>query len=511
MADNASFWGVFWVDVGSPSIAESDFIAVAKILGTSAECIGDSLRVIANTKESWLLILDNADNPDFDYHAYLPSGTQGAVILTSRVSDCSRYSTVGFAELTSLDTRDSTQLLLKAAEIPKESWRDYNQQAKEVVELLGSHTLALIQAGAYIARGHCRLDQYPKDFLRQRKRLLEYRPRQAQSRYRHVYATFEASAHVLEHSASETGKDALQLLVILSMIHFSVLPLQIFEDAWGGSEQIFHTDSTETNGLFTLSLSHVSQLPDFMIVEGSKWDDYRLVEASSLLVSLSLITRNSSTGLDGLSMHPLTHAWAKDRQELEQQRQAWTATGSVLALSCFNSDQWQEYERYLRPHVHSYLGINVKTVFSFGKVTVSPILLECGSILLQMRDDSRLGCLLEDVFAELKIDPAIPSKEYLQIYDLKAVSLMDLGEHTKAVELLEQIVMIKEAILAENHPDRLASQHELARAYKANGQVKQAVELLEQVVKIQETTLAEDHPDRLASQQALANIYKKNQ
>jgi hypothetical protein len=40
----------------------------------------------------------------------------------------------------------------------------------------------------------------------------------------------------------------------------------------------------------------------------------------------------------------------------------------------------------------------------------------------------------------------------------------------------------------------------LVIAYQANGQVKQAVALLEQVVAIHKRTLAEDHPDRLASQ-----------
>ncbi|KAK4119383.1 purine and uridine phosphorylase [Parathielavia appendiculata] len=63
---------------------------------------------------------------------------------------------------------------------------------------------------------------------------------------------------------------------------------------------------------------------------------------------------------------------------------------------------------------------------------------------------------------------------------------------------------IKEA--ARNHPSRLASQHELAGAYRANGQVKEAVALLEQVVAIKAKTLAEDHPSRLASQQWLEYI-----
>ena len=42
LADNDSFWGVFWVDVGSPSTAKSDFIAVAKTLGALVESIDEA-------------------------------------------------------------------------------------------------------------------------------------------------------------------------------------------------------------------------------------------------------------------------------------------------------------------------------------------------------------------------------------------------------------------------------------------------------------------------------------
>ena len=77
------------------------------------------------------------------------------------------------------------------------------------------------------------------------------------------------------------------------------------------------------------------------------------------------------------------------------------------------------------------------------------------------------------------------------------------GQVQKAVELLEHVVAIEAEILAEDHPDRLASQHELARVYKANGQVQKAVDLLKRVVAIRAEVLAEDHPDRLASEQLL--------
>ncbi|KAF2230597.1 kinesin light chain [Viridothelium virens] len=83
------------------------------------------------------------------------------------------------------------------------------------------------------------------------------------------------------------------------------------------------------------------------------------------------------------------------------------------------------------------------------------------------------------------------------------------GQVKEAIDLLERIVAI-EAGLTEDHPNQLASQHALAEAYRANGQVKEAIDLLERVVIIKAEVLTEDHPDRLASQHALALAYADN-
>lgn len=61
--------------------------------------------------------------------------------------------------------------------------------------------------------------------------------------------------------------------------------------------------------------------------------------------------------------------------------------------------------------------------------------------------------------------------------------------------------------MPEDHPHRLASQHELAKAHQDNGQPKEAVRLLEQVVAITNRVLAKDHPFLLASQHNLASAY----
>ena len=84
------------------------------------------------------------------------------------------------------------------------------------------------------------------------------------------------------------------------------------------------------------------------------------------------------------------------------------------------------------------------------------------------------------------------------------------GQIKKAIELIEHVVAVKARTLAEEHPSRLASQHELAMAYREDGQIKKAIELIEHVVAVKARTLAEEHPDRLASQHELAMAYRKD-
>jgi len=431
--------------------------------------------------------------------------------MTSRVAECRGYSPDVFEALGGLEEQDSKELLLKAAGLSPELWLSYNDQAKEVVCLLGSHTLALIQAGAYISQGHCQLHQYPEVYRRQRTRLLKFRPKQAQSRYCDVYTTFEASAGVLEQSQSESAKDTLRLLQLLSMLDSSVLTLQVFEEAWKGCKKISRGRNVKVRDIDEFSQDHVSHLPRFMIPEDDVWDSFRLTQAGSQLESLSLVTRHNLAGYQGWSMHPLTHAWAKDRQDSERQGMAWIAAGCVLGFSRSNTRMWQTQERRLLPHVLSYLDIKVNKAFGLAaKSVVTPLFLKCSWALLDMRQDSRLDQLIQDTFLELVQNPEEPSKEFLSLYDLQARSLSNMGKHKKAVALLEQVLAIQATALAETHPDRLASQHVLAMSYRANGQVTEAVKLLEQVVAIRAMTLAETHPHRLVSQHELAIAYEAN-
>ena len=59
------------------------------------------------------------------------------------------------------------------------------------------------------------------------------------------------------------------------------------------------------------------------------------------------------------------------------------------------------------------------------------------------------------------------------------------GRMKEAVLWLQEFCEWRDKTLAVDHPSRLLSQHMLAMAYRANGQVKKAIKLQERVVAIQ--------------------------
>lgn len=82
------------------------------------------------------------------------------------------------------------------------------------------------------------------------------------------------------------------------------------------------------------------------------------------------------------------------------------------------------------------------------------------------------------------------------------------GQFKRAMDMLEHVVAVRQKILADEHPSQLNSQHELGRVYQSDGQIKKALGLLEHVVIVLERTVAKEHPDRLSSQHELARAHQ---
>ncbi|KAL8995493.1 MAG: hypothetical protein Q9169_004787 [Polycauliona sp. 2 TL-2023] len=106
------FWGVFWVDVSTTILAEIDFLRITSSLGFPVESMEEARQCLANVKESWLLVLDNADDHNVDYQRYFPTGPLSVVIMTSRNPDCGQLATTKSVELEELQEEDARRLLL---------------------------------------------------------------------------------------------------------------------------------------------------------------------------------------------------------------------------------------------------------------------------------------------------------------------------------------------------------------------------------------------------------------
>ncbi|KAL8921765.1 MAG: hypothetical protein Q9172_003848 [Xanthocarpia lactea] len=317
-----SFWGVFWVDVSATSSAKNDFLNIAKRLDIHTESMEEAQQGLANVKQPCLLVLDNADDPNVDYQCYFPAGLLGVVLLTSRNAECHQYASSPelAVELEGLPESDARELLLHATNTPREQW-------------------------PYISRGHCKLAEYPRVFERQRRRLLEFRPSQAQSRYRDVYTSLEASAYVLQVSQEEAAKDALQLLSILGICAPSRLPLErLFEEGWKGAQKIISSNKSDDDDGIDLAPWHVSHLPPLIQADADAWDPFRLVEAVQLLKAFSFISVDTYNNFLSVSMHPLTNAWALDRLATPAQHDAWLATGCLVAVSNYDYMLWMQLE-----------------------------------------------------------------------------------------------------------------------------------------------------------------------
>jgi serine/threonine protein kinase len=82
-----------------------------------------------------------------------------------------------------------------------------------------------------------------------------------------------------------------------------------------------------------------------------------------------------------------------------------------------------------------------------------------------------------------------------------------LGEAQTAAEQCERARALYTRHLGPDHPDTLASMHNLARNYAALGRFTEALQLREETLALRKARLGPDHPDTLRSMSCLASSY----
>ncbi|KAL2782765.1 hypothetical protein BJX66DRAFT_164376 [Aspergillus keveii] len=330
-------------------------------------------------------------------------------------------------------------------------------------------------------------------------------------------AIVQAASYINENCLSSLA----DYLSLLSAKEEEVIDLlsEEFEDDWRPQntmnpvavtwlisfERVQRANRLATDILSFMACIEPTEIPESLLSLPQEESRKALVESIGVLEGYAFVTRRPTKSFD---MHRLVHLATRNWLRKIGSLSKWTLTTLTRLEEIFpnddhtNRDKWKTY----LPHAQGLLrkeevqGIRQRYDLLYK---VSMCLLADGRAM------EAVQCLEECCnWDRRNHDEEHPSRLASQ-HEL-ARGYQANGQINQAVELLEQVVAVQERTLAEEHPSRLASQHELARGYQANGQIKQAVELLEHVVAVQERTLAKEHPSRLASRHELARAYQDN-
>ncbi|KAF9775391.1 hypothetical protein IL306_006502 [Fusarium sp. DS 682] len=268
--------------------------------------------------------------------------------------------------------------------------------------------------------------------------------------------------------------------------------------------QIRRADELASRILMFLAYVEPKAVPQSMLPKGES--QQQLTRAIGTLCGYRFLDRRGSS--EAFDMHSLVHlairSWVAENDSQEGQSQAAIARLEEV----FPTDDWENrdvWRQYL-PHAIKLL----RCTDDDWSEELCKLGYWVGRCLCVDGRVTEAVELLEQVVAIRKITLAENHPDRLASQHVLAIAYRHNGQIKEAVKLIEHVVAIQEKTLAESRPSRLASQHELAIAYRDNRQIKKAVKLIEHVVAIREIMLAEGHPDRLASQHVLAMVYQDN-
>ncbi|TVY49381.1 Protein SERAC1 [Lachnellula occidentalis] len=473
------FWGIFWIDASSNEMAEEGFMKIAQTCKQEARI--ESVKQWLANKEHWLLIIDNADDPNLDISKFFPLGTNGTVLITTRNPDFQKYGSAGSCSVEQMCSEDATTLLLKTAAMQNPSEKE-RQSAEQVAKSLGYLALAIIQAGAVIRQRLASLEGFCELYSRRKKELLESGRPQSSIEYQHsVYTTWEISIKMIEEMKNDQGMLALELLQLCSFLHFDGIPEDIFEKARSNPQQ--QADSSLFSECFLVRVMPLG------------WDPLAMGNAIRILASFSLITIDAERRI---SMHPLVHEFSRSRLPDAERSRAWMT--SLVTISTANSflpgyDDAKQ-RKLLLPHIDACLSYSEGQLFSPG-----PFLEDRAwaamKFALAYRENYRANAIdLSSKSLEI-VETIVPSGGYSHIYamEMVALDLEWIGRDTESLQMYQRILDYKRG--GDRPNETLHAINSVAKSYDFSGEHQKAIDMCNDAMREFQNKLGEDSQDML--------------
>ncbi|KAF1970583.1 putative kinesin [Bimuria novae-zelandiae CBS 107.79] len=513
---------VLWAHASNAARLEQSFRDIAdrvKIAGRQDPQINMFKLVhdwLCDSKQPWLLVLDNVDDASFLLDAesassqtaarplreYLPHCEHGSMLITSRSKEAARklVEQRDIIRLEPMDEAQSQALLARKLGAPVDNSSDI--ELAELAAALEYMPLAIVQAAAYISQKAplCSVAQY-LDQLRksERKRtsLLnrdEGQLRRDREAKNSIIATWQIS---FEH-IQQTRPSAADLLSLMSFfdrqgIPRGLLQLQAKHDKDHSVDESSNDDSFEDDSLEDDAFSDdVTVLRNFCFVsantEGTSFEMHALVQ---------------------LSMR----TWLSTNGKLEQWKQHFISN----LYAAFPTGEYENWAKCQALFAHAKASASQKPEAASSLIEWATLLYRAAWYAESKGSAGEAETL---AIQSMKVRKTVLGREHqdtvrsiamvADAYSLggrwdEAEKLREQGGRWDAAEeLFVQVMETRKKKLGADHPSTLTSMHNLAWTWKSLERSAEAISLLQECVRLRCLALRAGHPDLVSSSKTLA-------
>jgi tetratricopeptide (TPR) repeat protein len=474
---------VFWVRADSTLEISRGFVEIAKVLNLSQANAQDEEEAVQaakrwlDTNANWLLIFDNADEPEL-LKLFVPWNVKGHIFVTSRAQNFQDLGVSNHIEIQVLLPEDALKFLLERTGHNSEKNSDENTAALELAEELGYLPLALEQAAAYIVTQKARFQDYLTSYRKLKlKRLEKEKPRFGN--YPESVATTWLLNFIQVEKISKASADLLRFSAFLDS---NAIP-------------------------FELIILGVSQLGEILeqALEGVLEDPLIFNELLTPLRKYSLIQFDQNTWT--YNIHRLVQEVIKSEMKSTIQHD-WLER-SIKAVNRAFPDPEVEYwplcERLLS---HIIVLANFELVDSCPLTEVGQLFNVTGAYLLKRGQYSaatifflRSLSIMEKQLAPDDLAIATNLNNLAVIYKIQ-------GLYTKAELHYKRALSIWEQQVGPDHPNVAASLSNFAVFYNTQGRNVEAESLLVRALSILEQQADPDYSSIATNLNNLAEIYR---
>jgi tetratricopeptide (TPR) repeat protein len=490
---------VWWIRAEDSATMRGDYVELAQTLGLPFDNDNQAiaaLRQELRRRRDWLLIFDNAEDPD-DLFALLPEKHQGHVLVTSRRREWPHTETHRIGNLSTPAAVEYLEQRGRVADATK---------ARDLAEALGCLPLGLVQAASVVAGGMPVAD-YLDALHKQSPELF------SEGRAPDHELTIDSTWRVSVDHLTRRSSAAVAVFRLAAFLAADAIPLAMLKP----------TADMPTE------LSEALANP------------FQLNRATAALGEYSLA--ETTEGL--LSIHRMVQAVT--RAELVGEAPHWAGLALAAVVAAFPENvedprSWEDCERLLAHvltctahanHLHiettptvQLLDNVTRYLLARGRIdTAATVLAQALDMAEQLRRDDLVYLSSRNTLGLLLMhrgDPSAARKVLEEVYEARSSvlgsenletlraardlvqALYGQGHLVQAAELQDRVVEKFIAILGPNDLETVTSLAYQATIFFGNGRHEHARALEEQVLEARRQVLGEDHPDTLLAKLNLA-------